>query len=150
MYRAAVRLFVTMLMALATLAFNAAPTPAQQEFTAGITFDQTTFDPKTGAATITGRLTCSEPTMLDVFAELRQLVGRVATIRGAFSLFVECPGPEGIDYRVTVQPDTGKFSGGRARLSGFLNACRFDPEIGGCVSFFTEEINTILRLKGGK
>jgi hypothetical protein len=144
----AFRLLVTVLMALGLLASNAAPSVAQEGLVVDVTIDQATVDPRTGDVTLTGTVTCSEPAVVDVFGELRQSVGRVFTVRGFVGVFVECPGPEGTTFSVTVVPDVGEFRPGRARLIAFVFGCaEFDPVTGECLRPFFEQIETTLRLR---
>jgi hypothetical protein len=145
MHRNTLRLLATMLVMLGLLTLGVTPAVAQQELTVDVTIDQATVDPRTGEVTLSGTVTCSEPALVDIFGELRQQVGRIFTVRGFFGVFVECPGPEGTTFSVTVIADQGRFTPGRARLIAFIFGCVPDPELG-CVRTFFEELDTTIRL----
>jgi hypothetical protein len=66
-------------------------------------------------------------------------------VRGFFGVFVECPGPEGTTFSVTVTVDQGRFTPGRARLIASVFGCVFDPELG-CTKTFFEQIDRTIRL----
>jgi hypothetical protein len=80
------------------------------------------FNPKTGSATISGTLTCSEPAAFAfVTAELSQSVGRVKII-GSNGVEAACSAtPE--PWSVEVLPTNGKFAGGKAVSVAFAFAC---------------------------
>ncbi|MBW3645024.1 MAG: hypothetical protein KY441_05910 [Actinobacteria bacterium] len=85
------------------------PTPLEID----VIVDETgSVDPRTGVATISGTVTCSEPTFVWFSGELRQRVGR-QVISGSFSDFVECDGET--PWSATVEGD-GIFAGGRAQV----------------------------------
>jgi hypothetical protein len=99
------------------------------------------FDPRTGSATISGTVTCTgevEFAFLDV--ELRQTVGRVATITGVSSLDVVCDGTTQ-SWSVEVFPVSGKFAGGKALSVTFAVAC-------GPLECGTDYDEWIVRLRG--
>jgi hypothetical protein len=94
-----------------------APTPLEIAVTVNPTG---TFDPATGVATISGTITCSQPSFAALFGELRQRVGRIF-ISGSFDAsFEQCSGQT--PWMATVQ-GTGVFRGGSATASVFAFAC---------------------------
>lgn len=102
------------------IAVDAAP-PAP---TIGVTVNPVgQFNAHTGSATISGTVTCTgvaEFAFLDV--ELRQAVGRVATITGTGSVDVTCDGTT-YPWSVEIVPSSGKFAGGKAASVTFAVAC---------------------------
>jgi hypothetical protein len=146
MHRNVLRLLATMLVMLGLLTLGVAPAVAQEELTVEVTFDQTTVDPRTGEVTLSGTITCSEPALVDVFGELRQQVGRIFTVRGFVGVFVECPGPEGTTFTVTVTADQGRFVPGPARLTAVVFGCVLDPVTFECTETFVEELDRAIRL----
>ena len=97
------------------------------------------FDSKTGYATLRGSYTCTDAGYLEVYGDVSQTVGRIATIRGSFGFFAEgtC---DGTSHRWTaqVQPSSGKFL-----TVTFHYACgAFE-----CADGYTEQV---VRLNGGK
>jgi hypothetical protein len=84
-----------------------------QPFEVDVTVNPTgTFDSKTGAATISGTVQCSEAAFASVFVDLSQAVGRF-TILGSGFIDAECTGtPE--PWSVEVLPFNGQFKGGQA------------------------------------
>ena len=100
-----------------------------------------TFNPQTGVATISGTLTCSQPTTFaGLFGDLRQRAGRVI-ITGFFDVFPEqCSGETA--WMATAQ-GMGFFGGGPATASMFAVAC---------TEFACAEVETTqtVRLQGSK
>lgn len=112
------------------------PTPLDIE----TNVDETgTFDPRTGVATISGTVTCSEPSWISLSGDLRQRAGR-QVIRGSFYTFVECDGET--PWTATVEGD-GVFAGGRAQVRVDAFGCTFE----GCD--FAQTTGEI-RLRGGR
>jgi hypothetical protein len=120
------------------LTVEQAPPP----FEVSVTVNPTgTFNPQTGVATISGTLTCSQPTVFaGLFGELRQRAGRV-TITGSFDVFPEqCSGETA--WMATAQ-GMGLFSGGPATATVFAFACtEFDCD--------WDETTQTVRLRGSK
>jgi hypothetical protein len=88
------------------------------------------FDPQTGVATVTGTATCTAGASGQVFVNLSQQVGRVATIEGFGFAALSCDGTDQ-PWSASVQPFSGKFAGGHANLvaDAFVCgpvACAFD------------------------
>jgi Family of unknown function (DUF6299) len=92
------------------------------------------FDSNTGAATITGTITCTAGTGADIFVSVSQRVGRIATITGFGSTFVACDGTEQ-PWSITAQPFSGKFKGGQANVVADTFTC--NPA--GCASDHVEQ-----------
>lgn len=98
--------------------------------------------PKTGAATISGSVTCSRPAFVNVSGELQQKAGRVL-IRGFFGTFFECDGQT--PWSASVTGENGRLVGGKALTSVFASA--FDPETG---EFVSAEATTTVQLRGSR
>lgn len=121
------------------ITIDVAPPPP----TIGVTVNPTaTFNTKTGAATVSGSVTCSgaaDFAFLEV--QLSQSVGRFI-IRGFGGTDVTCDGVTR-PWSLQVLGDNGKFAGGKALSVTFATACgAFD-----CGVDFQERI---IQLKGGK
>lgn len=122
------------------ISINAAPPPPTVAVTVA---PRGTFDTKTGAATVHGTYTCTDAGFIDLEGEVTQTVGRIATIRGSFSVFDQqtCDGtPQ--QWTANATPQNGKFAGGSALTVAFSFACGpFE-----CAQGFTEQT---VRLTGG-
>lgn len=117
---------------------DVAPPP----LTIDLSIDPTgSFDRIIGDATIRGTVTCSVPTSVDVFGELKQSVGRLNLFRGFFGTSVTCNGIT--PWEVTISAENGRFGGGRAKAS--VNASTFDPNTG---EFVEDSASAIVRLRG--
>src|SRR5262245_44222019 len=84
----------------------------------GISITSTKVDGKTGIATVSGSITCSQD-LSDVFvnAEIDQIVGRFHTLRGWGATSVDCNAADGTAaWTIRIQPDQGKFANGRATI----------------------------------
>ena len=83
-----------------------------------------TFDSRTGAVTIRGTYTCTDAEFIDIFGDVAQSVGRIATIRGSFGVFDEgtCDGSSHA-WSATAVPENGKFKGGQAVAVAFSFSC---------------------------
>ena len=104
-----------------SISFNEAPPPPTMDVNVS---PRGTFDSRTGAVTIRGTYTCTDAEFIDIFGDVAQSVGRIATIRGFFDLFDEgtCDGSSHA-WSATVVPESGKFKGGRAVAVAFSFAC---------------------------
>jgi hypothetical protein len=104
-----------------SISFNEAPPPPTVDVNVA---PQGTFDSRTGAVTIHGTYTCTDAEFIDIFGDVAQSVGRIATIRGFFEVFDEgtCNGSTHV-WSATVVPESGKFKGGRAVAVAFSFAC---------------------------
>ena len=124
---------------LLNITIDVAPPPP----TIGVTVNPTaTFNTKTGAATVSGTVTCTGQTSF-AFMEvgLSQSVGRFI-IRGFGGTDVTCDGVSR-PWSLQVLGDNGKFAGGKALSVTFAVACgAFE-----CGVDFQERI---IQLKGGK
>lgn len=92
-------------------------------------------DAKTGVATISGTVSCSEPVSGFVQGTVRQRIGRTLYTGGFFTFF-DCDGVT--PWQVQVVADNGLFAGGQAQVSA--TALAFDRD-------FTQASATV-RLKG--
>jgi hypothetical protein len=99
------------------------------------------FNSKTGEATVRGTATCNQPAWVDLWGNLRQTVGRLFTISGDFWQSFECNGVT--PWKATLTPYSGKFAGGRANASVF--ACAYIEFEGAC-----DEAPATITLQGGK
>lgn len=82
-----------------------------------------TFNSHTGEATLSGTVLCSgeaEFSFLDM--ELRQKVGRVATVRGFGFIDVACDGVTH-PWSAVITPESGEFRGGKGASVTFAIAC---------------------------
>jgi hypothetical protein len=78
----------------------------------GLTIDPTGWiDRSSGHVTLTGTLTCSEPTAVDLFGDLRQRAGRVY-VTGQMSNFVMCE--DELAWEMTTDFESGILVGGKA------------------------------------
>jgi hypothetical protein len=82
------------------------------------------FNARTGSATISGTVTCSEGAFAFIDISLRQQVGRF-TVRGFGFIEMQCDGTAQ-PWTVEVFGDTGQFKGGRSVALVFGVACDFD------------------------
>lgn len=96
-----------------------------------------TVVPRTGAATISGTLTCSQPALVGLDALLTQRIGRVR-IQGYSGAAIECAGTT--TWELPISADNGLFTAGKADAQAF--AFSFDDDI------FTEAFEQV-RLTGG-
>ena len=101
------------------LTIDTAPPPP----TIDVTVDPTgSFNPTTGAATVTGTVTCSGDAEFAFFeVQLSQTVGRFI-IRGFSGTDVTCDGATR-PWSLMVMGDNGKFGGGKALNVTFALAC---------------------------
>jgi Family of unknown function (DUF6299) len=70
------------------------------------------FDADTGSATISGTVRCTG-NYPEFTAELRQAVGRIATVYGSSWADVTCDGAAH-PWSIAIHPYSGKFAGGKA------------------------------------
>jgi hypothetical protein len=102
----------------------------------GLTINPTgSVDPKTGVATISGTVTCSEPVPVDLNGPVQQRIGRTF-LNGFFFNFFECDGVT--PWEVEVAAGDGLFVAGRLQVSARAFAIDRD---------FTA-VTTTVRLKG--
>jgi len=102
-------------------------TPALADTTGGgsadlgldaITITSASVNGRTGVATVSGRISCSQD-ITDVFvsAQLEQVVGRFNTIRGWGGAQVSCSAATGsAAWSFIVRAEQGKFAGGNATV----------------------------------
>ncbi|MFL5859779.1 MAG: DUF6299 family protein [Solirubrobacteraceae bacterium] len=88
-----------------------------------------TFDPKSGAATVSGTASCSAGANGFLFGSLSQSIGRIATVFGDLSpsSSIVCDGTPH-PWSVVVTPWSGLFKGGHANAAVTLSACSFTCE----------------------
>jgi hypothetical protein len=88
----------------------------QPPLTLDLTIDpHGTFSSITGAATVSGTVTCSRPAYVNLSGKVRQFVGRLNTLRGYFSTSFECDGAT--TWSAAATPENGRFAGGHAQVS---------------------------------
>jgi hypothetical protein len=103
-----------------TLVISISEPPPPPDVT--LTVDGTgTFDPITGAATITGTITCTDGADAFIDVSASQRVGRF-TIRGFGFTEVACDGSEQA-WSVEVRGESGQFKGGNVNVEAFAFAC---------------------------
>lgn len=122
------------------ISFSAAPPPP----TLSVTVDRKgSFNSKTGVATLRGSFTCTDAEVIQIFGDVSQSVGRIATIRGSFGFF-ESGTCDGTSHRWTadVAPDSGKFRGGKTLTVTFSFGCGIFE----CADGFLEQT---VQLSGG-
>jgi len=122
------------------ISFNAAPPPP----TLSVTVEpRGTFNSKTGVATLYGTYTCTNAAFIDIFGDVTQSVGRVATIRGSFEIFDvgTCDGSSQ-QWSADVFPESGTFAGGKSLTVAFSFACGVLE----CADGYTEQT---VHLSGG-
>jgi hypothetical protein len=103
---------------------------AQEMFTIEVSIETVTLN--LGAVTVTGTITCSDPTFVtNVFVEVRQPVHRLFSIRGSRG---EALGPceDSLPYSLFVAPDRGFFTPDIAFIFATADACTGDPNAPTC------------------
>jgi hypothetical protein len=97
----------------------------------------------TGTAQVSGTVSCSAPTVANLFGTLSQRVTRFALATGSFHLSVDCsetPTP----WSAEIPPAGGvPFGGGPAEVD--VSASAFDPNYG---VFVTHTASSLVRLRG--
>jgi hypothetical protein len=107
----------------------------EEEFTVDVAIDSASIDPRTKEVTVDFTVTCSQPAVGDSFVEVRQSVGRFGdkSVEGFEFIAYECSGETPLS--VTIEAETGFFTGGKAFVSADAFACTEDV----CDFAFTEE-----------
>jgi hypothetical protein len=123
MRRTGMNLLVAIFTALGLVGISASPSLAQDALTAVVTIDGGTVAPRTGQATISGTVTCSEPVDFVFDANVVQNVGRVFIIRGYISQQGICPGPDGVSFTAPVVSDSAGFRPGLVNVDVAGYAC---------------------------
>ena len=77
---------------------------------------------KSGNATVSGTASCSSGSNASAFADLRQTVGRIATISGFGFTAIVCDGTSH-PWSIVVTPFSGLFRGGKAEARVSFSAC---------------------------
>jgi HYR domain len=83
---------------------------------------QGTVSPPTGAATISGTVTCSRAISVDLSGTLKQLFARRVTVSGTFSTHVDCTAPS-TGWSASVTGDNGRFGAGSANVTVNASGC---------------------------
>jgi hypothetical protein len=112
---------VVLLSMLGLVALTAAPGFAQDELVLTVSVDQATLNPRTGLATVTGTVTCSEPAIIRIGGTLTQTAGSEFT--GYSFTRLTCPGPEGTAFSLLSLASVGQFRPGPAHLHLFVEGC---------------------------
>jgi hypothetical protein len=99
-----------------------------------------TVNARTGVATITGTVSCNQPALVDVFADVQQRVGRTI-LNGFFDTGVSCDGLT--NWQVNVSASNGLFVAGQVTVSAAADA--EDPVTG---DFVTDRATATVRLRG--
>jgi hypothetical protein len=114
--------------------------PPQPRLEIGVTIDPVgSVAPKTGAATVTGTVTCSSPAEVFVDVSAGQRAGRVNVLGFGFTE-VACDGEA--TWTVSLEPFNGRFVGGKLDVQAF--AFGFDGQQDDDAEAFA-----VVRLKGG-
>jgi hypothetical protein len=140
MQRLVARLLVVLLSMLGLVALTATPSSAQDELLLTVSVDQATVDPTTGLVTISGTVTCSEPSIVTIAGTITQ-----QDTTGYFMTRLTCPGPEGATFTAGSLAFDGRFHPGPAHLSLYVAGCVLGPELT-CVRQATLQTETTLRL----
>jgi hypothetical protein len=77
---------------------------------------------KSGAATISGTVSCSRNVPVNVSGTLSEPISKRTTVTGTFSLTVACSSPS-VAWSTTVVGDNGKFGAGQASATVSATAC---------------------------
>jgi len=85
------------------------------------------FDPKSGAATVSGTIVCDDGAFAFIELSMRQRVGRFFVSGFGFTE-VACDGSEQV-WSLELFPDNGLFKGGKANVFAFAFACTFDCSV---------------------
>jgi hypothetical protein len=80
------------------------------------------FEPRTGAATLSGTYRCTDAFAGELFGQVRQQVGRFAVVGFFAASGADCDG-EDHAWTATVLPENGKFAGGMALTVAVGFAC---------------------------
>lgn len=131
----------------ASLVFNLLPAPPPLSIAPSVT-QFGSVDPTSGAATISGSVSCSQPVFVTISGELKQTRGGVP-ISGFFSVFVPCTGTT--PWTITIQTvpalfhgrSAALFTGGKANV--IATAFAFDPDTG---EFVERDLSVIITLTG--
>jgi hypothetical protein len=124
--------------AIAPLAFDP-DVPPQPRLEIGVTIDPVgTVTPKTGAATVSGTVTCSSPAEVFVDVSASQRAGRVNVLGFGFAQ-VSCKGEA--TWTTSLEPFNGRFVGGKLLVDAF--AFGFDDQ-----QDDDAEASAVVRLKG--
>ena len=131
----------------ASLTFNLLQGPPPLSIAPSIT-QFGSLDPTTGAVTIFGAVSCTQPTFVTISGEIKQVHGGTP-IDGFFSAFVPCTGTT--PWSATVQPAVNLFHGRSAALfvGGKANvmatAVAFDPDTGELIQ---QNLSITITLRG--
>jgi hypothetical protein len=114
--------------------------PPEPRLEIGVTIDPVgSVTPKTGAATVTGTVTCSSPAEVFVDVSASQRAGRVNVLGFGFTE-VACDGEA--TWTASLEPFNGRFVGGKLDVNAF--AFGFDGQ-----QDDDAEALAVVRLKGG-
>lgn len=114
--------------------------PPQPRLEIGVTIDPVgSVTPKTGAATVTGTVTCSSPAEVFVDVSASQRAGRVNVLGFGFTE-VSCEGEA--TWTTSLEPFNGRFVGGKLAVDAF--AFGFDDQ-----QDDDAVASAVVRLKGG-
>ena len=131
----------------ANLVFNLVPAPPPLAVVPSIT-QFGSVDPSSGAATISGFVSCSQPAFVNIFGQLKQTHG-ATPVSGFFAAFVPCNGttPWSANIQTTVTLFHGRsadlFTGGKADVSATASAFDFENGI-----FIQKSLAVTIMLRG--
>jgi hypothetical protein len=98
------------------------------------------FDPRSGAATVSGTVTCTAGASGELDLSLSQAVGRVATISGFNFTELSCDGTMQ-PWSLSIQPFSGKFKGGHATVIADAFVCN-------AVECASDHVERTIQLRG--
>ncbi len=131
----------------ADLVFNLIPAPPPFSIAPSVT-QFGAVDASTGLATLSGFVTCTQPSFVTVSGELKQTRGGLP-VSGFFSVFVPCTGttPWSVDVQTTQVLFHGRsaslFAGGKASVTA--SATAFDSDTGEVVR---RDLSVVINLRG--
>ncbi len=100
---------------------------------------QGSVSPQTGAATVSGTVTCSRPISVNLSGTLNQQFARRVTISGTFSTQVDCTAPS-TGWSASVVGDNGRFGAGSANVTVNAFGCE--------LSCHSASVTSTVRLTG--
>ena len=128
----ALLLAISLVTALATPAASAAEPSLRN-----LVIRSVTIDPQTKVATVKGAVTCMRGDFLTVDVEVRQMVGRLHTVRASAFKDVACDGR--ISFTLRLRNDEGRLGPGDANVDAF--AFTYNEE-----ACFGTELTRVMRI----
>jgi hypothetical protein len=82
-----------------------------------------TVSQRTGVATVSGTVSCNNPTSGYIYGDLKQLVANRAVIGGSFFIGAQTCTPPGTSWTAAVSPDNGRYGAGKAEANASTFLC---------------------------